>query len=38
VPDALPVLHKRFKGVEKAPLGIWHDFIRWRVPADRAEW
>lgn len=38
VPDALPVLHKRFKGVEKAPLGIWHDFIRWSVPENRAEW
>jgi peptide/nickel transport system substrate-binding protein len=38
VPDALPVIHKRFKGVEKAPLGIWHDFIHWHVPKDRAEW
>ncbi|HMK56768.1 MAG TPA: peptide-binding protein [Dissulfurispiraceae bacterium] len=38
IPDALPVLHKRFKGVEKAPLGIWYDFIHWRVPADRSEW
>ncbi|HMK44932.1 MAG TPA: peptide-binding protein, partial [Dissulfurispiraceae bacterium] len=38
VPDALPVLHKRFKGVEKAPLGIWHDFIHWYVPKNRAEW
>lgn len=38
VPDALPVLHKRFKGVEKAPLGIMYDFIHWRVPKNRAEW
>lgn len=38
VPDALPVLNKRFKGVEKAPLGIWYDFIHWYVPKDRAEW
>jgi peptide/nickel transport system substrate-binding protein len=38
VPDALPVLHKRFKGVEKAPLGIWYDFIHWHVPKDRNEW
>ncbi|KAF0180817.1 MAG: peptide/nickel transport system substrate-binding protein [Nitrospirae bacterium] len=38
VPDALPVLHKRFKGVEKAPLGIWHDFIHWHIPKNRAEW
>ena len=38
VPDALPVLHKRFKGVEKAPIGIWHDFIHWHVPKNRIEW
>jgi len=38
VPDALPVLNKRFKGVEKAPLGIWYDFIHWSVPKNRAEW
>lgn len=38
VPDALPVLHKRFKGVEKAPIGIWHDFIHWYVPKNKAEW
>ncbi len=38
VPDALPVLHKRFKGVEKAPLGIWYDFIHWYVPKEKSEW
>jgi peptide/nickel transport system substrate-binding protein len=38
VPDALPVLHKRFKGVEKAPLGIWYDFIHWHVPKNKNEW
>lgn len=38
VPDALPVLHKRFKGVEKAPLGIWYNFIHWYVPKNKAEW
>ncbi len=38
VPDALPVLHKRIKGVEKAPLGIWYDFIHWHVPKDKVEW
>lgn len=38
VPDALPVLHKRFKGVEEAPLGIWYDFIHWYVPKDKNEW
>ncbi|MFA5353109.1 MAG: peptide-binding protein [Thermodesulfovibrionales bacterium] len=38
VPDALPVLHRRFKGVEKAPIGIWHDFIHWSVPKDKNQW
>lgn len=38
VPDSLPVIHKRFKGIEKAPLGIWHDYIRWHVPKNKAEW
>ncbi len=38
VPDALPVLHKRFKGVVKAPIGIDYDFIHWYVPKNRAEW
>jgi len=38
VPDALPVLHKRFKGIEQAPLGIWYDFIHWWVPADKSDW
>ena len=38
VPDALPVLNKRFKGVEKAPLGIWYNFIHWHVPKDKIEW
>ena len=36
--DALPVLHKRFKGVEKAPLGIMYDFIHWSVPRNRTDW
>lgn len=38
VPDALPVIHKRFKGIEKAPIGIWHNFIYWHVPKNRVEW
>lgn len=38
VPDALPLLHKRFKGVEKAPIGIWYDFIHWNVPKNKVEW
>ncbi|MDA8168342.1 MAG: peptide-binding protein [Nitrospiraceae bacterium] len=38
VPDALVLLSKRFKGVEKAPIGLWYDFIHWHVPADRNMW
>ncbi len=32
VPDSLPVVHKRFKGIEVAPLGIGYNFIKWYVP------
>jgi len=32
VPDALPILHKRFNGVEVSPSGIGYDFIKWFVP------
>ncbi|RPI10709.1 MAG: peptide-binding protein, partial [Zetaproteobacteria bacterium] len=33
VPDALPVVSARVRGVEPAPAGITHNFIRWYVPA-----
>jgi len=32
VPDALPVVHARFRGIEPAPAGISHNLIRWYVP------
>lgn len=32
VPDALPVVSSRIKGVEPAPAGIMHNLIRWYVP------
>ncbi|MBN2373669.1 peptide-binding protein [bacterium] len=32
VADALPVVHRRFRGIKKAPIGIWYDFIKWYVP------
>lgn len=38
VPDATPIVHKRFKGIEEAPLGIMYDFIKWYVPKNKAEW
>jgi len=34
VPDALPILHVRFKGVEVGPAGIGHNFIKWFVPRE----
>ena len=38
VPDATPIVHKRFKGIEVAPLGIMYNFRQWHVPKDRMEW
>jgi peptide/nickel transport system substrate-binding protein len=38
VPDATPIVHKRFKGIEPAPLGIMYNFNRWYVPKNRMEW
>jgi len=32
VPDALPIVQARFRGIELAPLGIGHNFIKWYVP------
>jgi len=32
VPDALPIVQARFRGIELAPLGISHNFIKWYVP------
>ncbi len=32
VPDALPVVASRFRGVEPAPAGIMHNFNKWYVP------
>ncbi len=31
VPDALPIVHKRFRGIEVAPLGIMYNFREWHV-------
>jgi peptide/nickel transport system substrate-binding protein len=32
VPDSLEIVHKRFRGIEVAPLGIGYNFIKWYVP------
>jgi peptide/nickel transport system substrate-binding protein len=33
VPEALPVVHNRFRGIVPAPAGITYNFIKWYVPA-----
>lgn len=33
VPESLPVVHKRFRGIVPAPAGITYNFIKWYVPA-----
>ena len=33
VPEALPVVHHRFRGIVPAPAGITYNFIKWYVPA-----
>jgi len=38
VPDATPIVHKRFKGVAVAPLGIMYNFREWYVPKNKIEW
>ncbi len=38
-PDALPIVHKRFKGISPSAIGIWYNFpTEWYVPQNRAEW
>ena len=34
VPDALPIIHARFRGIAPAPLGIGYNFIKWYVPRE----
>ncbi len=34
VPDSLPIVHRRFRGIEVAPLGISYNFIKWYVPKE----
>ncbi|PIP06983.1 MAG: peptide-binding protein [Syntrophobacteraceae bacterium CG23_combo_of_CG06-09_8_20_14_all_50_8] len=34
VPDALPIINARFRGVKPAPLGIGYNFIKWYVPKE----
>lgn len=38
VPDALPIVHARFKGIMPAPLGIGYNFIKWYVPKEEQKY
>ena len=38
VPEVLPVVHKRFRGVKQTPLGIGYNFIHWFVPKDEQKY
>ncbi|HFB84122.1 peptide-binding protein [Thermosulfuriphilus ammonigenes] len=38
VPMALPVIHRRFRGIEPAPAGISYNFIRWWVPKNEQKY
>ncbi len=38
VPDALPIVEKRFHGIEPTAAGITHNFPRWFVPRDRQKY
>lgn len=37
-PMALPIVHRRFKGIEPSPLGIAYNIDKWWVPANKAAW
>ncbi|HEY5599988.1 MAG TPA: ABC transporter substrate-binding protein, partial [Candidatus Manganitrophaceae bacterium] len=37
-PMALPIVHKRFKGVEPSPIGISYNLPQWKIPKNKAEW
>lgn len=36
-PDALPIVHKRFQGIQPTALGIWYNFPEWYVPKNWRE-
>ena len=35
VPEALPIIDARFRGIEPAPIGINYNFIKWYVPKEQ---
>ncbi|HNQ66189.1 MAG TPA: peptide-binding protein [Smithella sp.] len=38
VPEALVIINKRFRGIEPAPIGLEHNFIKWYVPKDEQKY
>ena len=38
VADSLPIVHKRFKGIEPAAAGIGYNFTKWYVPAQQQKY
>ncbi|MEJ2091510.1 MAG: peptide-binding protein [Syntrophobacterales bacterium] len=38
VPDALPAVHKRFRGIKPAPAGINYNLPKWYVPKDEQKY
>ncbi|MCK4536501.1 MAG: peptide-binding protein [Desulfuromonadales bacterium] len=38
VPDSLPVVARRFRGIEPAPAGIMYNFHKWWVPASEQKY
>jgi peptide/nickel transport system substrate-binding protein len=38
VPDALPIINARFRGIQPAPLGISYNFTKWYVPKEEQKY
>jgi peptide/nickel transport system substrate-binding protein len=38
VPDALPIINSRFRGIKPAPIGIGYNFPEWYVPKDEQQY
>jgi peptide/nickel transport system substrate-binding protein len=38
VPEALVIIHKRFWGIQPAPIGLEYNFIKWYVPKDEQKY
>ncbi|MFZ1036849.1 MAG: peptide-binding protein [Smithella sp.] len=38
VPEALIIIHKRFRGIQPAPIGLEYNFTKWYVPKDEQKY